>query len=44
MTTGKEAFDSSTNKYMRLTMSFVHIDDTTVVGDSYRLNIPGLTF
>ena len=37
-------FNNSTNKYMRLTMSFVHIDDTTVVGESYRLNIPGFTF
>ena len=37
-------FNNSSNKYMRLTKSYVHVDDATVVGTNYRLNIPGFTF
>jgi len=36
-------FNNSSNKYMRLVKSFVHIDDTSVVGQTYRINIPGFT-
>ena len=44
ITMSEITFNNSSNKYMRLTKSFVHIDDTTVVGTNYHLNIPGFTF
>ena len=44
ITTDKVAFNQGSNKYIRIEKLHAHLGDSTTVGQTYRLNIPGFTY